>query len=123
MRIPKPILERRRSVRLEEALPFKIGLEGFEQEAATLNVSSHGAMCLLEKDIPMMTKLSMVITLFVPSQKISFRKKRNIHLKGVVVRKEIDPATGQFQTAIFFSDITAEDQEVLDEYILSRLKK
>ncbi len=122
MRIPKPILERRRSIRLDEELPFKIGLEGFEQEATTLNVSSHGAMCLLEKDIPMMTKLSMVITLFASGQKISFRSK-NIHLKGVVVRKEIDPATGHFQVAIFFSEITAADQEVLDRYILSRLKK
>ncbi len=123
MRVPKPILERRRSIRLEAALPFKIGAQGYEQEAATLNISAHGAMCLIEKDVPLMTKLSMAVTVSLPQTKSSSFSKRNIHVTGVVVRKEKDEATGQFRVAIFFSEISALDQEALNQYLQSRLQK
>lgn len=114
MRIPKPILERRRSVRIDDALPFKVGLEGFEQEANTLNISSTGAMCLLDKEVPMMTKLRVAINL---------ESKKILHVKGVVVRKEKDMATEKFQVAIFFSEISASDREALERYIAFKLKQ
>lgn len=112
MRTPKPILERRRSVRVDDALPFKIGLEGFEQEATTLNISASGAMCLLDKEVPMMTKLRLAISL---------ESKKTLHVKGVVVRKEKDMATEKFQVAIFFSEISASDLEALERYIAFKL--
>lgn len=112
MRIPKPILERRRAVRIDDALPFKVGLEGFEQEASTLNISSTGAMCLLDKEVPMMTKLRVAINL---------ESKKILHVKGVVVRKEKDLATEKFQVAIFFSEINASDREALERYIAFKL--
>lgn len=114
MRIPKPILERRRSVRIDDALPFRVGLEGFEQEASTINISSTGAMCLLDKEIPMMTKLRMAVSL---------ESKKTLHLKGVVVRKEKDLATDKFQVAIFFSEISASDREALERYIAFKLRQ
>ena len=112
MRIPKPILERRRSIRIDDALPFKVGLEGYEQEASTLNISCTGAMCLLDREVPMMTKLRVAISL---------ESKKTLHVKGVVVRKEKDLATEKFQVAIFFSEISASDREALERYIAFKL--
>jgi len=99
-------------VRVDDALPFKIGLEGFEQEAMTLNISSSGAMCLLDKEVPMMTKLRLAISL---------ESKKTLHVKGVVVRKEKDRVTEKFQVAIFFSEISASDLEALERYIALKL--
>ena len=36
MRTPKPVLDRRRGIRIAEKLPFKIGLENYETEAVTV---------------------------------------------------------------------------------------
>ena len=117
MRIPKPILERRRSIRIEEALPFKIGAVGFELEATSLNISSSGAMCLLNRDIPLMTKLSLAITLTPPEPD----PKRILKIKGVVVRKEKDPLTEKFHVAIFFSGMSNADRRFFKRFVTSRL--
>lgn len=121
MKIPKPILERRRSIRIDEALPFRVGTEGYEIQATSLNISSTGVMCFLEKDIPVMTKLSLAI----PLDGVEARSGGSAHIlrvKGVVVRKEKETATERFQVAIFFSDMNDPDRHSLDRFISSRLK-
>lgn len=112
MRIPKPILERRRSIRIDESLPFKIGASGFELEATSLNISNNGAMCLVAKDLPLMTKLSMAISL---------DSKKTLCVHGVVVRKEKEPLTGEFRVAVFFSDMTEGDRTALNRFMASRI--
>jgi hypothetical protein len=118
MKIPKPIQERRRSIRIQESLPFKIGHEGYEIQATTLNIGYHGVMCALDTDMRLMTQLSIAITL-PASGKIASKK---ITAKGVVVRKEINPETGKCYVAIFFSDIKPKDEAYLKEYIDRRLR-
>ncbi len=112
MKIPKKIIDRRRAVRIEESLPFKIGSEGYEFEVRTVNISTSGVMCLIDKDIPMMTKLKVAISL----------PHAHVRAKGVVVRKEKDPLTNQYQLAIFFSDIGDSDYRLLKGFIDQRLK-
>jgi c-di-GMP-binding flagellar brake protein YcgR len=126
MRTPKPILDRRRSIRIQEVLPFTIGHEGFELEAHTVNISAHGAMCLISKDIPIMTQLK--IALKVPqfgkangTAKAAKTKMTTIHAKGVVVRKEKDPVSGKYFLAVFFSDMNEKDRQLFKEYIEHRL--
>ena len=121
MRIPKRILERRRSVRIQEILPFTIGHRGFEMEAVTVNISTSGALCLVEKDIPMMTKLDIVLS--VPVQRGVSLKRTRVRIKGVIVRKEKDEASDKFFVAIFFSSIRPKDQVLLKKFIERRLKK
>jgi len=116
MRTPKPILERRRSVRLIQALPFKIGHKDYEIEAETVNISASGAMCRINRDIPLMTQLR--IGLCLPDGQ---GRKRRIEIKGVTVRKELDALSGKFMVAIFFSDMKSTDQQTLKEYIDRRL--
>lgn len=112
MRIPRPILERRRSVRVEEALPFKIGHEGFEFETTSANIGYHGALCLMEKEIPLMTRVRIGIVL----------PREEIQLSGVVVRRAEDPVSGKFRTAIFFSNIKPKDAQALRAFIDARLR-
>lgn len=116
MRTPKRILERRRSVRLDESLPLRLGHEDYEAEVRTLNISTHGALCLVDKNIPLMTQLKIALT--VPSAGSSAHaKERTLRLKGVVVRKEEDALTQKFYIGVFFSSISPKDQKVLQDYI------
>ena len=118
MPIPRRIQERRRSVRVSELLLFKIGHRGYDIQAITLNISSHGAMCVVDKDIPMMSQLDIGIEL--PS-KVS-GKHKVVRMKGVVVRKEKELHTGRFLVAVYFSDLGEADQKHLEEFIARRLK-
>ena len=120
MGIPKKILERRRSVRIFEELPFVIGHQGYEVQAKSINISSHGVMCLLDRDIPLMTQLEIAFSLPVPVNYSS--KEKIIKTKGVVVRKERAAATDKFFIGIYFSEIKPKDQKVLNEFITYRLK-
>lgn len=123
MKTPKAILERRRSIRVDEALPFKIGHGGYETLAQTVNISAHGALCLVERNIPLMTQLAVALTIPATSKKAggSGGRGKTLRLKGVVVRREKDPASERWFLAIFFSQISSEDQTTLRRFIESRL--
>jgi c-di-GMP-binding flagellar brake protein YcgR len=118
MKVPKRILERRRATRIVEVLPFTIGHQGYDLKATSCNLSSHGAMCVIEKDIPLMTQLKIGFSL--PS---AGAKSHDVQVRGVIVRKEKDPSTGKYLIAIFFSDVKPRTQQALDAFIEHRLSK
>lgn len=120
MRTPKRILDRRRSVRIEDSLPIKIGHQGYEFEVTSVNISAHGAMFMIEKDLPLMTQLN--IALAIPSKSASKPSKKS-SLKGVVVRKDKDVLMGKFYIAVYFSGIKESDQKALNEYIAHHAKR
>jgi len=120
VKTPKPILERRRSVRIQEALPFRIDSKGYDFQAVTINISCHGALCFVDKDIALMTQLD--IALPIPGIQGSSRKQPIIHLRGVVVRKEKDSVSGKYCIAVFFSRVKPRDEKLLKKFIDSRLK-
>ncbi len=120
MRTPKPIQDRRRSVRIVEFLPFKIGHQGYDIQATTTNVGYHGVMCAIDQDIRLMTQLSVALTL--PPVKGNGPGK-TITAKGVVVRKETNPDTGKCYIAVFFSDIKPKDEQLLKDFIDRRLAR
>ncbi len=117
MKTPKPILERRRSVRLHESLPFKIGHADYETTAQTINVSVHGALCIIDKNIPVMTQLAVALTIPVKGSK----RGKTLKIKGVVVRREKDPQRERYLIGIYFSDIKSQDQDTLRRFIEARL--
>ena len=118
MAMPKRVSERRRSVRVPELLLFKIGHRGYDIQAITLNISSHGALCVVDKDIPMMSQLD--IGLELPSRVSG--KHKVVQMKGVVVRKEKEIHTGRYLVAVYFSDLNTANQKCLEEFITRRLK-
>ena len=117
MRTPKSISERRQSARIAQSLPFKIGHEGYEIAARTVNISAHGAMCVVDRAIPVMTQLRVALTLPVAS------KEKVIHATGVVVRNEADPGSDKHFIALYFSQIKLVDQKVLNQHIAQRLHR
>lgn len=119
MNTPRRILEKRRSVRISEPLLFKIGHKGYDIQAITINISCHGAMCVVDQDIPMMSQLK--IGLELPGRAAG--KTKTIHMKGVLVRKEKDVRTGRFLVAVYFSDMKPQDQKRLEKFIDHYLKK
>jgi c-di-GMP-binding flagellar brake protein YcgR len=121
MRTPKPILDRRRSVRIHEELPFKIGHENYEVEARTLNISEHGALCLVEKNVPLMTQLAVALTL--PPLDKKKKRGKTLRIKAVVVRREKDVSSDKYFLAIYFSQISPEDRETLIRFIECRLTR
>ncbi len=77
-------------------------------------------MCLVDRDIPLMTQVEIVFSLPVA---VNFSSKEKIvKAKGVVVRKEEEAVSDKFFIAVYFSDIKPKDQKVLDEFIEYRLK-
>ncbi len=118
MDTPRRILERRRSVRISEPLLFKIGHKGYDIQAITLNISCHGAMCVVDRDIPMMSQLN--IGLELPGGPKG--KPKTVHMKGVLVRKDKELRTGRYLVAVYFSDIKAADKKRLEQFIDRYLK-
>ena len=121
MKVPRSVLERRRAIRIAEIPPFKIGHQGYDIQATTCNISSHGAMCVIEKDIPLMTQLNIGFSLPPAGKKSA--KGLDVKVHGVVVRKEKDPSTGRFFIAIYFSDVNPKTQQALNAFIERQLKK
>lgn len=114
MKIPKPILERRRSIRVNESFAFRIGHENFEHEARLINISSSGILCVLNGDLPMMSRVKIALAL--PGRKSS----APLRVEAVVVRKErLDPQ-GRFAVALFFQGLSERDGRVLNGFIRSR---
>ncbi len=116
--LPKRIVERRHSVRITEPLLFKIGHRGYDIQAITLNISCHGALCIVDRDIPMMSQLNIGLELPAGSR----GKRKTVHMKGVLVRKEKEVRTGRFLVAVYFSDIKPADAKRLEQFIAHYLK-
>ena len=115
------VSDRRRFVRVEEELPFAIGHRGYEIQAKSVNISTHGVMCRVDRDIPLMAKLEMVFSLPIV---VKFSTKdKVVKAKGVVVRKEKEAAGDKYFIAVYFSDIKPKDQKILNEFIEYRIKK
>ena len=119
MKTPKPVLDRRRSIRIDEKLPFKIGHQDYEAEVRTVNISCQGTLCIVDKDIPLMTQLKLALSL--PSSRKGAGGHKTLAMKGVVVRKEKDVTGKQYFIAIFFSEIKPADRAFLEKFIESRL--
>jgi hypothetical protein len=109
--------ERRRASRLEQSIPFKISSGDIDIVTETKNLSSSGALCLVNKFIIPMTKLKLQILL--PIRRNNKVVNQRISCEGVVVRSQSAVDQDSFQTAIFFSDITPRDSQIINEFVES----
>jgi len=117
------VKERRRYPRIEKTIPLKVSAGNFDLVTQTKNISCNGAYCIMNRTLPLMTKLQ--ITLLLPEK--NKKKKENCSLKikcmGVVVRSQKDTASKKerFKTAIFFEQIREKERGKLEEYIDTHL--
>ena len=107
--------ERRRAPRLEQQIPFKISSGDLDIVTETKNLSSSGALCLVNKFISPMTKLKLHFLL--PIKRNNKVVNKRISCEGVVVRSQSAVDHDSFQTAIFFSDIAPRDSQTIHEFV------
>ncbi len=110
--------ERRSSHRVEAHLPVKISGTDFHFATDTKNISSAGLYCQVNRFIPVLTKLALIlfIPLIVKNQKV----EKQINCSAVIVR--VEPETEQAETmnynvGLFFTDIKDKDRAVIAKYI------
>jgi len=111
--------ERRQSARLADSVSFHLAYRGYDIISDTINVSSSGLLCRIDRAIPLMEKLSVV---FVAPHPRSGETSIKIKTEGVVVRCEPELGTNRYQAAIFFTDISDAHKKHLEEYVRERLK-
>lgn len=113
-------IERRRHSRLEQTIPLRISDGGIDIVTETKNLSSSGAFCLVNKFITPMTKLKLQFML--PLKRNNKVVQQRINCVGVVVRSQSAVDQDSFQTAIFFSDITPRDSQIIHEFVESAMR-
>lgn len=107
-------LERRRHPRIKKELPLKIKTDGYGLATQTENLSCIGAYCSVDKYIPPLTKLSIVLLL--PLKEKNKNTHSRVQCKGVVVRTEDKQPSG-FNVAIYFNEISQRDKKKISKYI------
>jgi len=112
-----PMKEKRKFQRVAEALPIKLSGLDADVLTETKNISASGAYCSVDKPIPEMTKLNIV--LLVPMKNGRIKNVRKINCKGIVVRRQVisDALPRPYNIGIYFSDIKERDRKALVSYI------
>jgi len=115
----KTVAERRSHPRIVKSLPLKLGFGGADFVTQTKNISGSGALCEIDCNIDLFTKLK--ITLLVPLKENihANNKVSKISCEGVVVRKDVIPHTNKFNIAIFFNRISKAAVDKIYQYVSS----
>ncbi len=85
------------------------------------DISFSGVCCKTNKIVPVMTKV--VITLLLPIFVKGQKSIKRVKCQGVVVRHSLvkdDP--GIYDMAIYFTDMTKHDKNILEKYVESALE-
>ena len=116
-------VEKRRYPRINFKLPIKLSEAGYDIVTETRNISGNGVYCTVDKELPPMTKLKIIM--LVPIKKNNKRILRKIACEGVVVRKEITDYINKYKhnIAIYFSEIKESDRKLILSYVNSSLKE
>lgn len=88
--------------------------EDYDVVTRTRDISCIGAYCCVDKYIPPMTKLSVILLL--PSEQRVRNPTERVQCKGVVVRTDTN-ATKGFNIAIFFNEISERNKDKISQYV------
>ncbi len=115
--------ERRKSPRIDKALPLKLCHSEYDILTETKNISSSGAYFHSTKSLDLMTKLNVV--LLIPFKKARAKIIKRINCCGIVVRRDQAPYDNSkfpYRVAIYFSDLKDQDKKTLSYYVNTVLK-
>jgi len=112
--------ERRLHPRLEQKLPIRVAVNGYDFVTSTENVSCVGAYCHIDKYVPPFTKV--MVRLSLPVRTSSGSKKYDVECKGVLVRTE-DEKKGGFNVAIYFNEIKDSQRKKIEQYVSQFIPK
>ena len=107
--------ERRKFPRVQQHLPIRVAIDGYDFMTSTENISCIGAYCEVNKYIPPFTRVMIRMTFPVMTDVSS--TYYDVVCSGVVVRSEDNLATNGFNIAIFFNDIKDSEREKIERYV------
>ena len=107
--------EQRAHTRVSRAVPVKVTIPVSDSDLViqTKNISCSGALCVADRRVEPMTKVT--ITMLLPQH--DDQPSEKIVCNGVVVRVEEDPTTGLYDLGVFFNDIREKERAKLEHYI------
>ena len=118
--------ERRQFPRIkDEGLSLKLKLDDFDTITHTLDISASGIYCKADKEIPLMSRVNLVLMVPDPSKEDTLATK-SVEVTGVVVREHpviIDGEIKHYDVAIFFDDLSAKNREIILNYIYRKKGK
>jgi len=113
--------ERRSFPRIrDEGLALRLNAGDFDTITHTLNLSVSGVYCKVTKEIPLMSRVKLVLMLSGDE-----KAAKGMEVDGVVVREHpviIDGVTKHYDVAIFFDSLSPKAKEMISDYI-SKNKK
>lgn len=112
--------ERRRFPRLDDN-SLSVKLDGFDSITHTLNISPSGVYCKVDKELPLMSRVKLM--LMVPDATKDKSSVKNLEVSGIVVREHpviVDGVIKHYDIAIFFEDLSVKDKEIISAYILKK---
>lgn len=115
--------ERRKYPRIkDEKISLKVKSEQFDTTISqSLNISASGVYCKVDKQIPLMSRVKIILML--PSD-IKGGKMKKVDTDGVVVREHPVTENGKilhYDVAVFFDNLSAKDRETIKDYIARRI--
>lgn len=102
-------------------MSLKLNIGDFDAMTHTLNLSASGIYCKIDREIPLMSRVKLV--LMMPDTAKEEKSVKNLEVDGVVVREHpviIDGQTRHYDVAIFFDNLSPKDSEIISEYISKR---
>lgn len=108
----------------DEGLALKLNLDDSGTITHTLNISASGLYCKVDKEIPLMSRVKLILML--PDASKDDKAPKTIEVDGVVVREHpviIDGITKHYDVAIFFENLSPKNRETLRSYVASKHKK
>ena len=110
--------ERRKFPRVkDEGLSLKLRLDDFDAITHTMNISSSGVYCKLDKELPLMSRVRLMLMIPDPAKEGTVR---DLEVNGVVVRQHpviINGIIKHYDVAIFFEDLSEKDKDTIAGYI------
>ena len=118
MKNKKKYEEKRRHPRSKKSIDFKIETDGSTIAAKSIDLSCIGAYCQVDKYIPPMTNLKIVLALPCGDQESG---AEHVECIGAVVRVEKIPSNtngdDKYNIAIFFNEIEESEKEKIANFL------
>ena len=116
-------VERRSSPRVhDENVSLRLKIDESDAITHTLNISASGVYCKVSKEIPLMSRVRLVLML--PGHTTTHESSKVVEVTGVVVREHpviINGEIKHYDVAIFFDDLSAKDKETISRYVTHHL--
>lgn len=111
--------ERRRAPRIaDDGLSLEVKSGDFDIMTHTLNISASGIYCKVEREIPLMSRVQLM--LMIPDPAKDGKSSIGVEVEGVVVRQHpviIEGRVKHYDIAIFFENLSAKHREMISTYI------